>query len=204
MTDGRPSRLVRSSWPPRGFGKPRAVVAVYTQSCRHPLSRSTLAAPGMESKWVWRRAQRRRTWLPSNHTPPTLVRESARYLPRLHYPAASWSTLAESASLTKLNIRAALVQEMLDLPGKQAYEIFDERIYQLHSNISGLRNLASLFDSGISKGANRGGSRRQIGNRCRRPEADHPRLQQCGEPGQRCFWAHAGRNPSVPHCTESK
>lgn len=41
--------------------------------------------------------------------------------------------------------------KMLDLPGKQAYEIFDERIYQLHSNISGLRNLASLFDSGVLK-----------------------------------------------------
>jgi fumarate reductase flavoprotein subunit len=43
--------------------------------------------------------------------------------------------------------------KMLDLPGKQAYEIFDDRIYQLHSNISGLRNLASLFDSGILKKA---------------------------------------------------
>ena len=43
--------------------------------------------------------------------------------------------------------------KMLDLPGKQAYEIFDERIYQLHSNISGLRNLASLFDSGVLKKA---------------------------------------------------
>ena len=41
--------------------------------------------------------------------------------------------------------------KMLDLPGKQAYEIFDERIYQLHSNISGLRSLASLFDSGLLK-----------------------------------------------------
>jgi fumarate reductase flavoprotein subunit len=43
--------------------------------------------------------------------------------------------------------------KMLDLPGKQAYEIFDDRIYQLHSNISGLRNLASLVDSGILKKA---------------------------------------------------
>jgi fumarate reductase flavoprotein subunit len=43
--------------------------------------------------------------------------------------------------------------KMLDLPGKQAYEIFDERIYQLHSNMSGPRNLASLFDSGILKKA---------------------------------------------------
>jgi fumarate reductase flavoprotein subunit len=43
--------------------------------------------------------------------------------------------------------------KMLDLPGKQAYEIFDERIYQLHSNIPGLRNLASLFDLGILKKA---------------------------------------------------
>ena len=43
--------------------------------------------------------------------------------------------------------------KMLDLPGKQAYEIFDERIYQLHSNIPGQRNLASLFDSGILKKA---------------------------------------------------
>jgi len=43
--------------------------------------------------------------------------------------------------------------KMLDLPGKQAYEIFDERIYQLHSNISGLRNLASLFNSGLLKKA---------------------------------------------------
>src|SRR5262245_50245734 len=39
--------------------------------------------------------------------------------------------------------------KMLDLPGKQAYEIFDERIYQLHRNASGLRNLTTLFDSGL-------------------------------------------------------
>ncbi|MPZ77779.1 MAG: FAD-dependent oxidoreductase [Deltaproteobacteria bacterium] len=43
--------------------------------------------------------------------------------------------------------------KMLDLPGKQAYEIFDERIYQLHRNITGLRNLASFFDSGLLKKA---------------------------------------------------
>ena len=89
--------------------------------------------------------------------------------------------------------------KMLDLPGKQAYEIFDERIYQLHSNIPGLRNLAGLFDSGSSeKGADRGGARRQIGNRCRRPEADHPRLQQRGERRQRCFWAHAAGTVQCP------
>ena len=39
--------------------------------------------------------------------------------------------------------------KMLDLPGKQAYEIFDERIYQLHRNIPGLRNLSGFFDAGI-------------------------------------------------------
>jgi fumarate reductase flavoprotein subunit len=43
--------------------------------------------------------------------------------------------------------------KMLDLPGKQAYEIFDERIYQLHANIPGQRNLANLFDLGILKKA---------------------------------------------------
>lgn len=43
--------------------------------------------------------------------------------------------------------------KMLDLPGKQAYEIFDERIYRLHSNSPGLRSLAGLFDSGILKKA---------------------------------------------------
>jgi len=43
--------------------------------------------------------------------------------------------------------------KMLDLAGKQAYEIFDERIYQLHRNITGLRNLASFFDSGVLKKA---------------------------------------------------
>jgi fumarate reductase flavoprotein subunit len=43
--------------------------------------------------------------------------------------------------------------KMLDLPGKQAYEIFDERIYQLHRNAPGLRNLSALFDSGILKKA---------------------------------------------------
>jgi fumarate reductase flavoprotein subunit len=42
---------------------------------------------------------------------------------------------------------------MLDLPGKQAYEIFDERIYRLHQNIAGLRNLAGLFESGVLKKA---------------------------------------------------
>lgn len=43
--------------------------------------------------------------------------------------------------------------KMLDLPGKQAYEIFDERIYQLHRNLPGLRNLAGLFESGVLKKA---------------------------------------------------
>lgn len=39
--------------------------------------------------------------------------------------------------------------KMLDLPGKQAYEIFDERIFQLHRNAPGLRSLAGLFDAGL-------------------------------------------------------
>ena len=38
---------------------------------------------------------------------------------------------------------------MLDLPGKQAYEIFDERIFQLHRDAPGLRSLARLFDAGL-------------------------------------------------------
>jgi fumarate reductase flavoprotein subunit len=39
--------------------------------------------------------------------------------------------------------------KMLDLPGKQAYEIFDERIFQLHRNAPGLRSLAALFNAGL-------------------------------------------------------
>jgi fumarate reductase flavoprotein subunit len=39
--------------------------------------------------------------------------------------------------------------KMLDLPGKQAYEIFDERIFQLHREAPGLRSLGSLFDVGL-------------------------------------------------------
>lgn len=39
--------------------------------------------------------------------------------------------------------------KMLDLPGKQAYEIFDERVYQLHRNAPGLRNLSGFFDAGL-------------------------------------------------------
>jgi fumarate reductase flavoprotein subunit len=39
--------------------------------------------------------------------------------------------------------------KMLDLPGKQAYEIFDERIFQLHRNAPGLRSLSGLFDAGL-------------------------------------------------------
>jgi fumarate reductase flavoprotein subunit len=39
--------------------------------------------------------------------------------------------------------------KMLDLPGKQAFEIFDERIYQLHRNAPGLRSLSGLFDAGL-------------------------------------------------------
>ena len=39
--------------------------------------------------------------------------------------------------------------KMLDLPGKQAYEIFDERIFQLHRDAPGLRSLGSLFDAGL-------------------------------------------------------
>ncbi|HEY1235329.1 MAG TPA: FAD-dependent oxidoreductase [Candidatus Binatia bacterium] len=39
--------------------------------------------------------------------------------------------------------------KMLDLPGKQAYEIFDERIFQLHRNAPGLRSLAAFFDAGL-------------------------------------------------------
>jgi fumarate reductase flavoprotein subunit len=39
--------------------------------------------------------------------------------------------------------------KMLDLPGKQAYEIFDERIFKLHRNAPGLRNLSGLVDAGL-------------------------------------------------------
>jgi len=39
--------------------------------------------------------------------------------------------------------------KMLDLPGKQAYEIFDERIFQLHRNAPGLRDLGAYFDEGL-------------------------------------------------------
>jgi fumarate reductase flavoprotein subunit len=39
--------------------------------------------------------------------------------------------------------------KMLDLPGKQAYEIFDERIFQLHRDAPGLRSLGVLFDAGL-------------------------------------------------------
>ena len=39
--------------------------------------------------------------------------------------------------------------KMLDLPGKQAYEILDERIYQLHRNAPGLRNLSGHLDAGL-------------------------------------------------------
>ena len=39
--------------------------------------------------------------------------------------------------------------KMLELPGKQAYEVFDERIYQLHRDAPGLRSLARLFDAGV-------------------------------------------------------
>jgi fumarate reductase flavoprotein subunit len=38
---------------------------------------------------------------------------------------------------------------MLDLPGKQAYEIFDERIFQLHRDAPGLRSLGRLLDAGL-------------------------------------------------------
>jgi fumarate reductase flavoprotein subunit len=37
--------------------------------------------------------------------------------------------------------------KMLDLDGKQAYEIFDEGIFQLHRNAPGLRSLGGLFDA---------------------------------------------------------
>ena len=39
--------------------------------------------------------------------------------------------------------------KMLDLAGKQAYEIFDERIFQLHRDAPGLRSLARLFDADL-------------------------------------------------------
>jgi fumarate reductase flavoprotein subunit len=39
--------------------------------------------------------------------------------------------------------------KMLDLPGKQAYEIFDERIFELHRDAPGLRSLGRLFDAGL-------------------------------------------------------
>jgi fumarate reductase flavoprotein subunit len=39
--------------------------------------------------------------------------------------------------------------KMLDLPGKQAYEIFDERIFQLHRDAPGLRSLGRLLDAGL-------------------------------------------------------
>jgi fumarate reductase flavoprotein subunit len=43
--------------------------------------------------------------------------------------------------------------KMLDLPGKEAYEIFDERIYKMHSSIPGQRSLAGLFESGVLRKA---------------------------------------------------
>jgi fumarate reductase flavoprotein subunit len=39
--------------------------------------------------------------------------------------------------------------KMLELPGKRAYEIFDERIYQLHRNAPGLRSLSGYFNEGL-------------------------------------------------------
>jgi fumarate reductase flavoprotein subunit len=39
--------------------------------------------------------------------------------------------------------------KMLDLPDKQAYEIFDERIFRLHRDAPGLRNLARFFADGL-------------------------------------------------------
>jgi fumarate reductase flavoprotein subunit len=39
--------------------------------------------------------------------------------------------------------------KMLDLSGKQAYEIFDERIFQLHRDGPGLRSLARLSAAGL-------------------------------------------------------
>jgi fumarate reductase flavoprotein subunit len=39
--------------------------------------------------------------------------------------------------------------KMLDLPGKQAYEIFDDRIFQLHRDAPGVRSLRRLFDAGL-------------------------------------------------------
>ena len=39
--------------------------------------------------------------------------------------------------------------KMLDLPGKQAYEIFDERIFKLHRNAPGPRSLSGLIDAGL-------------------------------------------------------
>ena len=39
--------------------------------------------------------------------------------------------------------------KMLDLPGKQAYEIFDERIFQLHRDAPGLRSVGRLYDAGL-------------------------------------------------------
>jgi fumarate reductase flavoprotein subunit len=38
---------------------------------------------------------------------------------------------------------------ILDLPGKQAYEIFDERIFQLYQNAPGLRSLGGLLNAGL-------------------------------------------------------
>jgi fumarate reductase flavoprotein subunit len=38
---------------------------------------------------------------------------------------------------------------MLALPGKQAYEIFDERIFQLHRDAPGMRSLGRLFDAAV-------------------------------------------------------
>jgi fumarate reductase flavoprotein subunit len=37
--------------------------------------------------------------------------------------------------------------KILDLPGKRAFEIFDERIYQLYRNAPGSRNLSGLLDA---------------------------------------------------------
>jgi hypothetical protein len=133
-------------------GQSGAVVSVYSQSSGHSFSRS------LWEHWGWHQNGLGGGSSCGEHggfpTLPAYVGPGKRAVsPEV---ALSGGIMVDSGGkrfVDETKYPGGLGNKMLELPGKQAYEIFDERIYQFHGNISGPRNLAGLYDSGLLKKA---------------------------------------------------
>ena len=108
-----------------------------------------MAAPATASKWAWR-LERQLENMGAFQPYPAYLGPGKRAVPP--EVALSGGIMVDAAGkrfVDETRYPGGLGIKMLDLPGKQAYEIFDERIFQLHRDAPGLRSLGRLFDAGL-------------------------------------------------------